>query len=203
MNVWLIVLCVLIVLVTFFLFSKIYVSVHYYLLNSKQQASIQLYFLKIPLYRRNIHSTEQKEHAIFELLKDENKLSSMLREGKLFLKGTKAAYPNIYWLLKKLSFHKFVWHTNVGAGEASSTGVLSGGVWSLKGLAVALLRQVSHVGCALHVTVNPLFQQKLINTEISMKFSIRLGQAILGGLKILRSFSKREDLTIKLRERKI
>ncbi|WP_404453594.1 DUF2953 domain-containing protein [Virgibacillus necropolis] len=201
--VWLIGFGLFCVLIIVLLLTKIYVTVNYSFINDKQQGSIHIYLLKIPLYRKDIRSDENKHHSFLEIVKNADGFSDLLQEVKFFLKTIKETTPSISWVLKKLSIHKLHWHTNVGAGEASSTGMLSGGVWSIKGLVIAFLREASHVACSFHVNVIPYFQHKLFNSEIDMKFSIRVGHAILGGLKILRSLSKQEEITIKLRERKI
>lgn len=195
--VWLISLCVLII---FLLFSRINVSINYSFLDSKQSGTIHIFFLKIPLYRKNIQSNENKQYSILEML---DGIPDQLHEVKFFLKTIKDTIPSVYWTLNRLKITQMDWHTNVGAGEASSTGMVTGSIWSLKGLLIAFLRETSYVACSLHVNVNPYFQHQILSSQIKMKFSIRLGQAILGGLKIMRSFSKRKEIAIKLHERKI
>ncbi|ASN04981.1 DUF2953 domain-containing protein [Virgibacillus necropolis] len=199
--VWLIIIIFALIIVL--LFSKIYVTVNFSYVSNKQNGSIDVYFLKIPLYRKNIQSDESKKHSILELVNNDNRLSDLIEDGKFFIKMMKESIPSIFSLLKKIAIHKFNWHTNVGAGEASSTGMVSGGVWSVKGFVLALIRETSQVVCPLQINVQPCFQQTVLNTQINMKVSIRLGQAILGGARILRTVSKLEKNKINLRERKI
>lgn len=191
--VWIIGICILIIIVL--LFSKIYITVDYSFVNNEQQGSIHVSFLKIPIYNKPIQLNDDKQ-SIFQYLKSDHSISDILQEGKFFLKSLKLTAPSIYFVLQKLSILRFNWHTNVGAGEASSTGMLSGGVWSIKGVAIAFLRETSHVACSLHVNVIPYFQVKVFNSKLDMKVSIRLGQAIIGGIKVLRSMSKHDEITI-------
>lgn len=190
--VWLIGFCVLFIVLWF---SKIYITVHYSFVNNKQRGSIHVSFLKITVYKKYIQSDE-KQQSLLQFLKSDKSISDFIQEGKFFLKTLKLTTPAMYWLLQKLSILKFNWHTNVGAGEASNTGILSGGVWSIKGVMIAFLRETSHVACSLHVNVIPYFQAKVFDSKMDMKFSIRVGQAIIGGIKVLRSISKHDEITI-------
>lgn len=190
--VWLTGICILIL---FLLFSKIYITVDYAFADNKQKGSIHISFLKVPIYKKYLQSDE-KQHSILQILKSQNSISELLQEGKFLLKTLKLTSPSVYKLLQKLSVLHFNWHTNVGAGEASGTGMIVGGIWSIKGVIMAFLRQTTHVACSLHVNVIPYFQVKILDSKMDMKFSIRLGQAIVGGIRVLRSMSKHDEITI-------
>lgn len=190
--VWVIGICVLVIVL---LFSKIYITVNYSFVNNQQRGTILISFLKIPIYKKLIQPHDDKQ-SILQYLKTENSISNLLQEGKFFLKALKEATPAIYSFIQKLTILQFNWHTKVGAGEASSTGILSGGVWSIKGVIIAFLRETSHIACSLHVNVVPYFQNKIVESQLEMKFSIRLGQAIIGGIKVLRSIGKHPEITI-------
>lgn len=189
---WVIGFCILAIVL---LFSKIYISITYSFVNNEQKGTVHIAFFKVPIYKRSIQADE-KHYSIMQFVKSEKSISDLLQEGKFFLKSVKLTVPSLYDLLQKLSILRFNWHTNVGAGEASSTGILSGGVWSIKGVVIGFLRETSRVVCPLQVNVQPYFQQKVLNSKLDLKFSIRLGQAIIGGIKVLRSLSKHDEITI-------
>lgn len=167
----------------------------YSFINNEQTGTVHISFFKIPVYKKSIQA-DAEHQSILQFLKSENSISDLLQEGKFFLKSLRITAPEIYKVVQKISILKFNWHTLVGAGEASSTGILSGGVWSIKGVVIAFLRETSHKACSFHVNVTPFFQQKKFDTKVDIKLSIRLGQAIVGGIKILHSFSKHDEITI-------
>lgn len=197
---WIIGICILVIV--FLLFSKIYIRIAYSFVNNEQTGTITISFFKIPIYKKSIQPDEE-QHSILQFIKNENSISDLLQEGKVFLRSLKLTAPAMYWVLQKLAIHQFSWHTFVGAGEASSTGILSGGVWSIKGVLIAFLKETCRVACSFQVGVNPYFQAKVFNSKVDMKVSIRLSQAIRGGVKILRSLSKHDEITISKNERKI
>ncbi|MFZ3578224.1 DUF2953 domain-containing protein [Virgibacillus sp. DJP39] len=203
MTWWLIVFCILMAIVIIFLFSNLYVTISFSFLNDKHQGFLAVHFLKIPLYRVDLGKSKKKQHSILDkILKNESSLSDIMQDGKIFIHTIKKTIPSLSWLLKRLYIYKFQWDTKIGAGEVSSTGMLSGGVWSIKGIVLAFLRETTHVACDLNVNVIPYFKQNLFSTKIEMKMSIRFWQAALGGLKLFRSLSKREKITIKFSEGK-
>lgn len=191
------------VVITLLLFSKIVLSVHYSYVKNTHLGSLHIHILKIPIYRKDMHKDEKGKLSLSELFENEYSISEQIKNAKTYLSSIKDTIPNIYWLIKKIHVYKFRWHTNIGAGEASSTGVLCGGVWTLKGLLVSFFSETSNIACPMEIRVLPHFQHKVFHTQVEMKMSIRLFQAIIGGFKILNSVSKHEKMRIKLRERKI
>ncbi|WP_430784764.1 DUF2953 domain-containing protein [Virgibacillus flavescens] len=197
---WIIILVLFLILM---ICTKIYVTVNYSYLKEKKVGSIRIYIFKIPIYRKKINPSEVGNPSLLEKFEEEFDFTELYHDGKKLLFMANDSVWSVLWIMKKIQIHKFQWHTNVGSGEASSGGLLSGGIWSIKGAVIAFLHQTSNVKCQFHVNVIPFFQQKLFQTQINMKVSIRIGPAIIGGLKFIRSISHRKEIQIKLSERKI
>ncbi|MBT2216593.1 DUF2953 domain-containing protein [Virgibacillus dakarensis] len=98
--------------------------------------------------------------------------------------------------LDKLSIHKIEWYSRFGTGEASTTGLAAGGLWTIKGALIGLVDHLSHVHCLPNIDVQPDFQSKYIYSKFDCMVSIRIGQAIHALIKVIRksSFRKREVL---------
>jgi hypothetical protein len=88
--------------------------------------------------------------------------------------------------LRKITVHKFVWNTWIGTGDAAFTGMLTGGVWSLKGNIVGLVGHFMKLKGEPELSVTPFFQQKTSQTKLLCMFSFRIGHAIGAVLRIVK-----------------
>jgi hypothetical protein len=88
--------------------------------------------------------------------------------------------------LKKVSVKKVEWHTIVGVGDAAITGIVSGGLWAIKGSLIGFLSHSLKLREMPHLTVTPHFQQAIIQTRITCIFQFRIGNAILAGMKMIK-----------------
>ncbi|WP_112181619.1 DUF2953 domain-containing protein [Paraliobacillus zengyii] len=80
--------------------------------------------------------------------------------------------------LKKVNMHSLNWETTIGTAEATSTGLLAGLCWTVKGCIGAVLDQFVNIKESPEFKVTPVFQQRLVNSNCTCIFSMRLGQAI-------------------------
>ncbi|GIN86879.1 hypothetical protein J6TS2_32650 [Heyndrickxia sporothermodurans] len=88
--------------------------------------------------------------------------------------------------LKTVKITKFEWHSNVGVKDAATTGKLIGVVWSVKALIIGLLSKYMNLLEFPDYTVTPSFQIPKSETVLKCMFKIRIGNAILAGLKIFK-----------------
>ncbi|WP_117170572.1 DUF2953 domain-containing protein [Paraliobacillus sediminis] len=86
--------------------------------------------------------------------------------------------------LKKVTIHTFNWETTIGTAEATSTGILSGLCWTVKECIGGLLTQFVLMKNSPEFKVTPLFQQRLVESDCTCIFSMRLGQAIYTMMQI-------------------
>ncbi|MED3563636.1 DUF2953 domain-containing protein [Bacillus xiapuensis] len=87
---------------------------------------------------------------------------------------------------KKISVKQFEWHTLFGVGDAAHTGVLCGGLWTIKGGITGLLSNYFKLKEMPVLTVTPHFQATVIQTQVSCIFQFRIGHAIFAGLKLIK-----------------
>lgn len=88
--------------------------------------------------------------------------------------------------LKKVTVKKLEWHTVIGGGDAVSTAVLAGAVWSMKGGMIGLLGSYMRLAKMPVVTVTPNFQQFTSQIQLQCIFQIRIGNAIWAGIKLVK-----------------
>jgi len=87
---------------------------------------------------------------------------------------------------KKTVVHEFVWTSSIGTMDASLTGKLIGAAWSIKGIVQTLVFQFLSVSCRPIFNVTPYFNTTITYTEFRCIISIRVGDAILTAIQILR-----------------
>lgn len=87
--------------------------------------------------------------------------------------------------LNKISIKKLEWHTAIGIGDASNTGILTGVVWTIKGSMIGLISKNMKLKVKPNITVTPLFQQMTASIKFTCIFQFRIGNAILAGIKLL------------------
>ncbi|WP_028400795.1 DUF2953 domain-containing protein [Ectobacillus panaciterrae] len=92
--------------------------------------------------------------------------------------------------LRKVKVKKFLWRSHLGTGDAASTGILAGYVWSVKGMVTGLISHYMKLVKTPELDVVPVFQGKITTTELECMISFRVGQALLAGLKLFRYIRK-------------
>ena|GEM_PF-807127 len=94
--------------------------------------------------------------------------------------------PAIAYLLRRVELRCFQWKTEIGAGDPSRTGLLSGMAWGLKGLALNFLyRLLSPAGCRPVLAVLPAFGKTCFNTSLDCALEVRVRHIFLAGCKLL------------------
>lgn len=89
------------------------------------------------------------------------------------------------WILGKLHCTKFRWHTNVGTNDAAETAIYAGSLWVLKTAPLGYLLKRIQMEVKPDIAVNPTYNMPQFSTEAAVKFTIRLGWAILSIFRIL------------------
>lgn len=97
-------------------------------------------------------------------------------------------HPIVKGFLKRVQLKKFIWRSEVGTGDAASTGVLCGGIWSIKGGVLAWIRTYITLRKPPQIEVHPNFHRLVSMTDFTCMFQFRIGYAILAGIKLIKSF---------------
>ncbi len=182
----------ILVMVILLLFSKVKVVNTVILNQKKQTVLIAVYFYRIKLMDRLIDLSDgsYEEKSIRETLK----LLHTYSEN--FLQKVNDLNDVITILLGRLYFHKLSWNTHFGTGEASATGMISGGIWGTKGMILGLIYAKSNLKCEPSISVVPLFNQRYIESKFDCIVSVRIGQAIYGIIKVIRKYPSKKEAII-------
>ena len=129
--------------------------------------------------------TEETMHTEENSFEKED-LANSLNDTKALLEHIFGLHILIRKLLRKVKIKKFEWHTRVGIGDAASTAILCGAIWSAKGAILGLLSHYMMLTVRPVLTVTPNFQQFASQIQLKCIFQIRVGHAIWTGMKLLK-----------------
>lgn len=117
---------------------------------------------------------------------DKDDLLNSLNDTKALLHHVIGLHTHIRRLMSKVQIKKLEWHTHVGIGDAASTAVVCGAIWTVKGSIIGIISNYMRLVKMPILTVTPNFQQKISQIQLKCIFQIRIGHAILAGLKLVR-----------------
>ena len=126
----------------FLLFSRIYFTCHFTYTQQKQVLIIGIYFYRLRLLRREIDLSSNENAATWDIWKDksfEEGLKHIQKECRTGLEKIRELNSVISLFLRKIRFHDLNWHTHIGTGDASTTGIAAGGVWITKGMILGFI----------------------------------------------------------------
>ncbi|MCD7032762.1 DUF2953 domain-containing protein [Metabacillus sp. GX 13764] len=88
--------------------------------------------------------------------------------------------------LKKVRVARLEWISEIGTGDAASTGFAAGAGWSIKFTVFAVIDQYFSVTEAPCFHIQPNFQKACANTYLQGIFHFRIGNAILAGIRFVK-----------------
>lgn len=127
---------------------------------------------------------EQKDGDVLDKRENIISLPKFIRTAFDIVNITRLYGKYIFELLKKVRLRRLTWHTEIGTGDSSQTGLLTGAVWGLKGIMLtAFCRILSPGGAIPVVEVRPSFDKACFNTVLDCAFEVRLGHLFITGIK--------------------
>lgn len=204
MMVWVSIISGIFILFILLLFSRIYTSLYYIHKGGQDFLKVELRLWRIKVVEKELpmvnFDPEQQSVKTKESTKSLNKskqedknysaeeMLDNMKRIKEFVRKVINLRQVIQSYLAKVRIHKFYWHTELGTGDAGTTGMLCGGVWSVKGGVLGLLASHTKLLMKPVIVVNPLFSHKFAYTQLECIFSVRLGQTIYAFIQLARHF---------------
>ncbi|WP_459499108.1 DUF2953 domain-containing protein [Bacillus sp. C1] len=121
----------------------------------------------------------------------ENKIMAQLDSAGELIKKLQEMHTIIKDFLKKVKINKWKWHSQIGMGDAASTGIVTGYAWGVKGMTAGVLGQYTHVIDIPEFEITPVFQGKGFATKGELTASFHIYRALVTGVKIL-SFMRKQ-----------
>lgn len=179
-------------------FVRIYTTFHFYLHNETRFLHIKVRILGIIVYNRdmiipaNFLENKQSNNLNEEPIDSTSpeSFTDALSQIKKIIKQLIDAKVVVRRFMSKIHIHEFNWITKFGTGDASVTGMLSGGLWAIKGSLIAIIVDHMKIKSKPVINVVPIFQHRYLYSECKCMVSFRVGQAIVAFFRIVRQFKK-------------
>ncbi|WP_210364916.1 DUF2953 domain-containing protein [Bacillus sp. REN3] len=117
---------------------------------------------------------------------DKTDLLNSIKDFKTLLAHVVGFHKIVRNFLKKVSLSQLEWHTVIGVGDAAATGTVTGAFWAVKGGIVGILSRYMKMKDMPVMTVTPNFQQAISQTRFKCMIQVRVGHAILAGIKMVK-----------------
>lgn len=88
-------------------------------------------------------------------------------------------------LLRKVKLYKWTWHSRAGTGEAMSSAISCGMLWSVKGYLFGSLSRHVQVMDRPDVRIEPSFQQARFETRWSCIVKVKVAHLLVAGILLL------------------
>jgi hypothetical protein len=88
--------------------------------------------------------------------------------------------------IRKITIRQLEWHTMIGIGDAAATGVIAGATWAVKGSLIGVLSHYMKLRDMPVMSITPNFQHAITITSFKCIFQVRVGHAILAGIKLVK-----------------
>jgi hypothetical protein len=118
----------------------------------------------------------QLQHRIYNWIKKVHALNRIIKK-----------------LLKGIRLEQLEWKSAIGTGDAAQTGTLAGISWGVKSNIIGLISNYLTLRAIPRIHIEPLFQEKKLETELKCMIRFRIGYAIFAGIRIVLNLRKRRD----------
>jgi hypothetical protein len=122
-----------------------------------------------------------------------SELLQLLHRVYHWIKKVHALHRIMKKLLKGIRLEQLEWKSSIGTGDAAQTGTLSGVGWGVKSNIIGLVSNYLTLRTIPRIHIEPLFQEKKLETELKCMIRFRIGYAILAGIRIVLNLRKRRD----------
>ncbi|MEO2074742.1 MAG: DUF2953 domain-containing protein [Bacillus sp. (in: firmicutes)] len=203
----LLIVSLLLLLFLLIIFSKLTILLNYYHFNDNDDLKVEFrlwfglikYKIDVPLIkidddspsivvkrkkRKGKKKEENNNVSVNQIDKDD--VMTSFENTKELLEHVFGLHKIVRKFFKKVSIKKFEWHSMVGLGDAAFTGMITGGIWAIKGSIIGLLSHYLSLKVMPELSVTPHFQAAVIQIRFTGIFQFRIGHAILAGLKLIK-----------------
>ncbi|MGV2522327.1 UNVERIFIED_CONTAM: DUF2953 domain-containing protein [Bacillus thuringiensis] len=115
----------------------------------------------------------------------DNKIMAQLDSIGELIKRLQKVHTIVKDFLKRVKINGWKWHTQIGAGDAASTGIVTGYAWGTKGMAAGVVGQYMHIVDVPEFEITPVFQGKGFASRCELTASFRIFRTIKTAMKLL------------------
>lgn len=176
------IIAVLLILVSALIFVPVYAGAEYLIKNDVKKAYIIIRIFRIIPFRIWVNKENKKEQKEKTKPKEKMSVEKYIKTASGAMEAYKESKDLIKEVLEgiieKVSVSEVIFDVDFGTGNAASTGILTGAVWSATDIFVCILDRIFGVE-KFKVNVNPHFDKKCFSGQFKSILKLRLVNIII------------------------
>lgn len=140
---------------------------------------------KMPEVVAKVETVQQGKLA-HETVKDftQKQAKKWFQRTKEVLEMVHDLRPLMKEFFRQVRCTRLEWHTEMGTGQADETGALTGLIWGIKSMIIGTFSNMIALRTLPRLSVQPVWNQSLLHTQLDVKLRFYLGHLLLTGLRI-------------------
>ncbi|MGY2613247.1 DUF2953 domain-containing protein [Bacillus pretiosus] len=126
----------------------------------------------------------------------ENKVMAQIDSIGEIVKKLQEIHSVLKKNLKKVKINQWRWHSQIGTGDAASTGIITGFAWSIKGMVVGIVGEYMHIIDIPELEITPVFQGKGFAFRCELTASFHIYRSIITVFMLLIFVKKQQSVSI-------
>ncbi|TKI81751.1 DUF2953 domain-containing protein [Bacillus mycoides] len=200
---WLVIgIGILLLIILFILFLKISLKVTFLYTEIEKQCSLQVKIWKfkytfdvLERIEKQQKKTGQKIEKAEEEGGIENKVMAQIDSIGEIVKKLQEIHSVLKKNLKKVKINQWRRHSQIGTGDAASTGIITGFAWSIKGLVVGAAGDYMHIIDIPGLEITPEFQGKGFASRCELTASFHIYRSIITVFMLLIFMKKQQSVS--------
>ncbi|MGH1145090.1 DUF2953 domain-containing protein [Bacillus pseudomycoides] len=193
---------IVLLIILFILFLKISLKVTFLYSEMEKQCLLQVKIWNIKYtfdvlerMEKQKKKTGQKIEKAEEEGGIENKVMAQLDSIGEIVKKLQEIHSVIKKNLKKVKINQWRWHSQIGTGDAASTGIVTGFAWSTKGMVVGVVGEYMHIIDIPELEITPVFQGKGFASRCELTASFHIYRSIITVFMLLMFMKKQRSVS--------
>ncbi|WP_342719409.1 DUF2953 domain-containing protein [Bacillus paramycoides] len=200
---WLIIgIGILLLTILFILFLKISLKITLLYTEIEKQCLLQVEIWKfrytfdvLERIKKQQKKTGQKIEKAEKEGGIENKVMAQIDSIGEIVKKLQEIHSVLKKNLKKVKINQWRWHSQIGTGDAASTGIITGFAWSIKGMVVGIAGEYMHIIDIPELEITPVFQGKGFASRCELTASFHIYRSIITVFMLLIFVKKQQSVS--------
>lgn len=200
---WLVIgIGIVLLLILFILFLKISLKLTFLYSEMEKQCLLQVKIWNIKYtfdvlerMEKQKKKTGQKIEKAEEEGGIENKVMAQLDSIGDIVRKLQEIHSVMKKNLKKVKINQWRWHSQIGTGDAASTGIITGFAWSVKGMVVGVVGEYMHIIDIPELEITPVFQGKGFASRCELTASFHIYRSIITAFMLLMFMRKQRSVS--------
>lgn len=190
---WLLIgIIILVILLFLILLSKLSIKVRLLYTESEKQCLLQVKIWMIRYTFDVLERIEKQQRKVAQKVEKaedkggmEEKFVAGLDSIEEIIKRLQHTHTMVKDFLQKVKINQLRWHSQIGTGDAASTGIVTGYAWLVKGIIIGVISQYTDLVHEPKLEITSVFQGKTVASQCEFTASFRIYRAVKSAVGLL------------------